>query len=104
MATCRTCVYLRKCIEKATKEGYEHNVDFDASSGCPNFGFKSNTNADRIRAMTDDEMADWLARTQIDNVASALKIAGVQWEEYPDMKDEVKKDALEWLKQPAEGE
>ena len=57
MATCRTCAYLRKCIEKATKEGYEHNVDFDASSGCPNFGFKSNTNADRIRAMSDEELA-----------------------------------------------
>lgn len=43
---------------------------------------KPKTNADRIRAMTDEELADWVARTQIANIA----------------------EALEWLQQPAEGE
>ena len=61
---------------------------------------KQQTNADRIRAMSDEELADWVARTQIDNVAEALKIAGIPWEKAPGLQDEVKKDVLEWLKQP----
>lgn len=60
------------------------------------------TNADRIRAMSDEELADWLARAQIDNVLSALKIAGIRMEEHPDLKDEVKKDVSKWLRQPAD--
>ena len=104
MATCRTCAYLRKCIEKANKEGYEHNVDFDPKDGCTGIGYKSNTNADRIRAMSDEELADWLARTQIDNVAEALKIACIPWEQHPDLRELTAKDSLEWLKQPVEGE
>ena len=60
------------------------------------------TNADRIRAMSDEELADWLARTQIANVAEALKIAKISYEQEDGLKDEVKKECLEWLKQPAE--
>ena len=60
------------------------------------------SNADRIRAMSDDALADWLAKTQIDNVAEALKIARVPWEETPDLQNLTAKDCLEWLKQPAE--
>lgn len=90
MATCRTCAYLRKCIEKATKEGYEHNVDFDASDGCPNFGFKSNTNADRIRAWNDHELAETIA-----NFVSEIDNGDVRYSDDPN-------DWLEWLKQPAE--
>ena len=62
------------------------------------------TNADSIRAMSDEEMADWLARTQIANVAEALEIARIPWEQPDGTKDEVKKECLEWLNQPAEVE
>ncbi len=65
-----------------------------------NVGHK--TNADRIRAMSDEELADWLARTQIANVAEALKIAKIPYEQEDGLKDEVAKECLEWLKQPAE--
>ena len=60
------------------------------------------TNADKIRAMTDAELADWLARTQIANVAEVLSIAKIPYEITDDMHDAVKKECLEWLKQPAE--
>ena len=60
------------------------------------------TNADRIRAMSDEELADWLARTQIDHVAEVLKIACIPWEQHPGLRELVAKDNLEWLKQPAE--
>ena len=102
MATCRTCAYLRKCIEKATKEGYEHNVDFDASSGCPNFGFKSKTNADRIRAMSDEVLMQFLFNEVSNNTICSFCV--------PTMRTKCKCDGhckngiLEWLKQPAEGE
>ena len=78
-------------------------MDFDAVFHTPPVN-NPKTNADRIRAMSDEELADWLARKQIDNVVSTLKLAGIHLEEHPDVKDEVKKDALEWLKQPAEME
>lgn len=100
MTTCRTCAYLRKCIEKATKEGYEHNVDFDASSGCPNFGFKSNTNADRIRAMSDEELAKWLIdlQTVCECCSTEERCEFVRSEDF------CRQHILEWLKQPAEEE
>lgn len=63
---------------------------------------KPKTNADRIRAMSDEELADWLARTQIDHVAEALKIACIPWEQHPDLRELTAKDNLEWLKQTAE--
>ena len=59
------------------------------------------TNADRIRAMSDDELADWIARTQIANIAEALEIARIPFEQSDGMKDETKKECLEWLQQPA---
>ncbi len=69
---------------------------------CRLYNAKPQTNADRIRAMSDEELADWLARTQIDNVAEALKIACVPWEQHPDLQELTEKDCLGWLKQPAE--
>lgn len=60
------------------------------------------TNADRIRAMSDEKLADWIARTQISNVAEAIEVIGVAWEQPDNLKDGVKKECLEWLQQPAE--
>ena len=60
------------------------------------------TNADRIRSMTDEELADWLARTQIANVAEALEIANIPWERKDSTEEETKRECLEWLQQPAE--
>lgn len=60
------------------------------------------TNADCIRAMSDEEFADWIAKTQIDNVATVLEIVGIPWEQPPGLRELTAKDNLEWLKQPAE--
>ena len=62
------------------------------------------TNADRIRAMSDKELASWLAKSQIANIAEELKIAHIPWEQQPGLQELTAKDCLEWLKQPAEGE
>ena len=99
MATCRTCAYLRKCIEKATKEGCEHNVNFDPKDGCTGIGYKSNTNADRIRAMSDEGLTAFLM---------LLTVHGQRpWCDFHCEKDEkygCENCISRWLQQPAEEE
>ena len=60
------------------------------------------TRADRLRAMTDEELAAWLARQQIVDVANACAVLGVQYTESPDTHERATKEALQWLQQPAE--
>ena len=82
-----------------------HNMCFELA--CRNYEpheTAKQTRADRIRAMSDEELADWLARTQIANTAEALEIAKIPYEQSPGLKEYVTKECLEWLKQPAEGE
>ena len=60
------------------------------------------TNADRIRAMSDEELADWISRTQVSNVAEAFEVIGYVWKQPDNLKDGVKKECLEWLRESAE--
>ena len=59
-------------------------------------GKKWQTNADRIRAMSDEELA-WELMTW--RIEAAAKYHGVS-SDYPNTKGAI----LDWLKQPAEGE
>ena len=72
--------------------------------GCSNYVKKTLTNADRIRAMSDEELADWLARTQIDNVTEACQIVGVEFPCGEGTLDKTQAEVLTWLKQPVDGE
>ena len=95
----------RKCIEKATKEGYEHNADFDPKDGCTGIGYKSATNADRIRAMSDEELAKFLTHINPTNCQDCAFSVG--WRCQPDRDDysdfdKCKEGRKRWLKQPAE--
>lgn len=74
----------------------------DICRTCNGSGKKPQTNADRVREMSDEELADWLAKTQIANIAEALAVAKIPYEPEDGLKDEVAKDCMEWLKQPAE--
>lgn len=58
-------------------------------TSCPDFQQKPKTNADRIRAMSDEELADIVVCPHTGN-----------WDL---CRDDCKKCRLEWLKQPAEG-
>ena len=62
------------------------------------------TNADRIRAMTDEELANWLARTQYSNMMEAADIFGASLPFSEETLRGVERECLEWLKQPAEGD
>lgn len=54
------------------------------------------TNANRIRAMSDEEMCNWLFRRDCTNIASFLEYGGMGVMNAVQL--------LEWLKQPYEGE
>ena len=92
---CETCIR-KDCPERTTQD------DLRVVIGCNDYIEHKITNADRIRAMSDEELAEWLARTQIANVAEALEIARIPFEQSPGLKEYVTKECLEWLKQPAE--
>ena len=55
---------------------------------------KSQTNADRIRSMNDEEMCNWLFQRDCTNIAAFLEHGGMG------VLDAVQ--LLDWLKQPAE--
>ena len=65
--TCNYCARLRECIKEANVEGHEHNNDFEGEKYCQKF--KRNTNADRIRAMSDERLAWELLRWRHDALA-----------------------------------
>lgn len=69
------------------------------------------TNADRIRAMTDEELATFLTNNQVEVFRRVVKemcnLLGVSFpyeeltKEVTDKYEEMKKEQLEWLKQEA---
>ena len=85
-----------------------HEATFTEGSECDKFNQqvldKPMTNADRIRAMSDEDLADWLARTQIDNITEACQTIGLEFTCEEGTLEGTKAEVLEWLQQPAEGE
>lgn len=70
---------------------------------CPLYNAKPTTNADRIRAMSDEELAVFLAQTEIGYVAKALGMVGFPCNTGMEVQEAAKKENLVWLQQPAEG-
>ena len=62
------------------------------------------TKADRIRAMSDEELAASLAKTIIDAILHAHNMAEASKDVPAEMIENLAEEYLEWLKQPAEGE
>lgn len=60
------------------------------------------TNADRIRAMSDEELANWLARTQYVNMMESAEIFGAQLPFEEETLKASEQECLQWLKQPAD--
>ena len=60
------------------------------------------TNADRIRAMSDEELAVWIARTQIGAIKDVKDLLRLPYDTTDRVIEIGKAEALEWLKQPAE--
>ena len=60
------------------------------------------TNADRIRSMSDEELANLLARTQYANMMEAAEIFGKKLPFKEETLKGSQKECLEWLQQLAE--
>ena len=58
--------------------------------------YKPQTNADRIRAMSDEELCNWLFQRDCTNIAAFLEYGGMGVMNAVQL--------LDWLKQTAEGE
>lgn len=59
MLTCEYCAHFRECVEEACEDGCELNPEFEGEHYC--LRFKRNTNADRIRAMSDEKLAKYIS-------------------------------------------
>ena len=83
---------MAKCTGKRCPMQYGYKVDECNQTDCP-YRTEPVTNADKIRAMNDEELAWYLMLWRCEAVA---KYHGVS-SEYPD----TQKTILKWLKQPA---
>lgn len=104
MRTCRQCHNFISCVEVSKAMEEDFDPDFEGEEFCTEKCFQPMTKADRIRAMTDEELADWLARTQIENVMEFMNILHIPYDEKDGMKESMAEECLEWLKQPVEAE
>lgn len=63
------------------------------------------TNADRIRAMSDEELAVWLVKKTVYQESAFSRPSYLNFlTELDDTKESAIKGTVEWLQQPAEGE
>lgn len=81
MANCVTC-------KARCENAGQHKVEDDCISYDPKDYPKPQTNADRLRAMTDKELAIWIAGGVLNLTGGSLKMSAEAW--------------LDWLRQEAE--
>lgn len=108
---CGSCEHFRKIDGTAQgeclKNPYGENVVHDpkhpywivsrSRAKCSWYNAPPPTNADRIRAMSDEELAEWLEWF----VIATVEASGIQ---HDDFEDGEREKLLALLKQPAEGE
>ena len=104
MAHCKDCIHFNVC------EAFGKTVKFPVDDGvCLHFAKDINvpTNADRIRSMSDEELAEFLTHINPTNCQDCAFSHG--WRCQPDRDDysdfkKCEEGRKRWLKQPAEGE
>ena len=92
---CRNCInYRHEWCEKVND-----SPDPDLERDCQYF--KQKTNADRIRAMSDEELAEWLANMfDCHHCSEHERIGGNPLLSAEQCDQKCEKHCLEWLKQP----
>lgn len=99
MGNCVTC-------QANCERAGQHHVRTDCVSylpkDYPNY-LKPQTNADRIRAMTDEELARFIARQQVEAIEPALRYSTMNVPfELEQTYIDAKQEWLDWLKQEAD--
>ena len=96
--TCKQCKYIATCMAEVDSLGQVFDPNYDGEHRCTDF--VPFTNADRIRAMSDEDMAKW-----IDWLFGRCEWCDTDKIATDDCKDvECAPCILKWLKQPFEGE
>ena len=94
--TCKQCKYITVCMAQADGLGQVFDPNYDGEHGCTDF--VPFTNADRIRSMTDEELALWICGVYDIEEENGKFINGIIIPGY------TPNDIEEWLQQPAEEE
>ena len=104
MADCKKCRFRSVCKKRPKMEGatieecdlFRNDIERTEPM----------TNADRIRAMTDEEMAEWLVQKTVYQESAWSEPSYLNFlTSRDDTKENAIKGTVEWLKQPAkEGE
>ena len=91
---------MAKCTGMRCPMQHGYKVDECNHTDCP-YRTEPVTNADKIRAMSDEELAVWLTSIRLDTINEMCKKFDVEIE-MPIPTAENTADVCEWLKQPAE--
>ena len=70
---CDKCAHAEYC-DMATFGGHNPKI-----TACSKFTERHQSNADRIRAMTDEELAEWIAGSVLNLTGGSLKMATEAW-------------------------
>ena len=99
---CKHCTHRDECADDAFINGAE--FDLEAEHECA--GYEPFTNADRIRAMTDRELARFMAERNVNESTLLLlnKDHGLTAIQIEALRHNVYCALMQWLQQPAEGE
>ena len=92
MATCKQCREFEKCKDDAFINGAKFDPN-ESVKYCT--GFEPITNSDRIRAMSDEELAEDYCKT----ILKVMQYYGIK---NTGILEDAVRARLEWLKQPAE--
>ena len=95
MATCKQCREFEKCKDDAFINGAKFDPN-ESAKYCT--GFEPITNADRIRAMSDEELADALQKFCI----AMVDCSDCPLYDFGCPKNSIFNYWIEWLQQPAE--
>ena len=92
-----------------TPEEAETNCTYFIRGECTSsfceYRMKKQTNADRIRAMSDEELAVWLVKKTVYQESAFSCPSYLNFlTELDDTKESAIKGTVEWLQQPAEGD
>ena len=90
--TCEQCKYITVCMAQADGLGQVFDPNYDGEHGCTDFA--PFTNADRIRSMTDEELAAFLCKEKICTFCFCDDFCAIDGVEGNGL--------LKWLQQPAE--
>ena len=90
-----------KCCHNCKKDAGKYEVYHACGDDCSEREEMTKTNADRIRAMSDEEMAIWMTSIRLDTINEMCKKFDVEIE-MPIPTVENTADVCEWLKQPVE--